>query len=158
MPVARDGSGSGRARMNEQSRIAGSGQAGTTFDRWAEAPGEEYADAMVASMAAGGVDHLFFVSGSEIAFYQESIAKARTRGHKTLRLITVPHEQVALNAALGFAAVTGRPAATAVHVDVGTQHYGGAIHSAWRANQPVLITAGAPPTALTGSLRGARDD
>ena len=54
-------------------------------------------------------------------------------------------------------AVTGRMAATAVHVDVGTQHYGCAIHTARHAGLPVLITAGAPPVSYPDSMRGARD-
>jgi acetolactate synthase-1/2/3 large subunit len=44
--------------------------------RWSEYPGEDWSDALVQSMKLGGIDHLFFVSGSEIAFWQESIAKA----------------------------------------------------------------------------------
>ena len=44
---------------------------------WGEYGADEWSDAMVASMKLGGVDNLFFVSGSEIAFYQESAAKAR---------------------------------------------------------------------------------
>ena len=67
------------------------------------------------------------------------------------------HENAALNAALGYTAATGKPSATAAHVDVGTQHYGSAIHTAWRAGLPVVITAGAPPTGLPGTRRGARD-
>ena len=125
--------------------------------QWVEQPAAEVGDAVVGAMTEGGVDHLFFTSGGEIGFYQEAVAKAQAQGKKTLRLITVPHEHVSLNAALGFAAVSGRPAATAAHVDVGTQHYGGAVHSAWRSGLPVIITAGAPPTAYPGSMRGARD-
>ena len=45
---------------------------------------------------------------------------------------------MALNAALGTAMVRNQPAATAVHVDVGTLNYGGAVHTAWRGNYPVL--------------------
>ncbi|MBT3885636.1 MAG: acetolactate synthase, partial [Rhodospirillaceae bacterium] len=102
---------------------------------------DTYADAIVAAMAAGGIDHLFFTSGSDIGFFQEATSKARVLGHNNpVRLITVPLEHISLNAALGFAAVTGRPAATAVHVDVGTLHYGGAIHTAWRSRLPVLMT------------------
>jgi acetolactate synthase I/II/III large subunit len=125
--------------------------------QWVEQPAAEVGDAVVGSLAEGGVDHLFFTSGGEIGFYQEAVAKAQAQGKKTLRLITVPHEHVSLNAALGFAAVSGRPAVTAAHVDVGTQHYGGAVHTAWRSGLPVIITAGAPPTAYPGSIRGARD-
>ena len=48
--------------------------------RWSEYPGEEWSDAMVQAMKLGGNDHLFFVSGSEIAFWQESIAKGERAG------------------------------------------------------------------------------
>ena len=98
--------------------------------RWSEYPGDEWSDAMVQAMKLGGIDHLFFVSGSEIAFWQESIAKAQERDWTAPKLITVPHESVALNAALGSAMIRNQPAATAVHVDVGTLNYCGAIHTA----------------------------
>jgi acetolactate synthase-1/2/3 large subunit len=124
---------------------------------WTEVPAETVGDALVAAMALGGVDHLFFTSGTEIGFYQEAIAKARAHGRKTPRLITVTHEIACLSAALGYAAVSGKPAATAAHVDVGTQHYGGAVHNAWRSGLPILITAGAPPVSLPGTFKGARD-
>jgi acetolactate synthase-1/2/3 large subunit len=114
-------------------------------------------DALVAAMARGGVDKLFFTSGSELGLYQEAIAKAVAHQQPAPKLILVTHEYVALNAALGYAAASGKPAATAAHVDVGTQHYGAAIHSAMRSGLPVLITAGAPPTAQGGTRRGARD-
>ena len=125
--------------------------------RWQEYPGEDWSDALVQSMKLGGIDHLFFVSGSEIAFWQESIAKANERGWPAPKLVTVTHEAVALNAALGSAMVRNQPAATAVHVDVGTLNYGGAIHTAWRGNYPVLITAGTGPRAYPGSMAGARN-
>ena len=126
---------------------------------WVETPADEVGDAIVAAMAAGGIDHLFFTSGSEIGFYQEAIAKARARGHnKLLRLVTVPHEHASLNAALGYAMVSGKPVATAAHVDCGTLHYGGAVHTAWRSGLPVLMTAGFPPTAYAGTMDGARDE
>ncbi|HEU0075416.1 MAG TPA: thiamine pyrophosphate-requiring protein [Dehalococcoidia bacterium] len=124
---------------------------------WGEYAAEEWSDALVASMKLGGIDNLFFVSGSELAFYQEAIAKATVRGRPAPRLVTMIHEHVALNAAMGNTLVTGRPAATAAHVDAGTFHYGAAIHTAWRGGFPVLITAGTGPRAYPGSMRGARD-
>lgn len=124
---------------------------------WVRVPVDEASDAIVSAMALGGVDYLFFTSGSEIAFYQEAIAKARAHGRAAPRLITMTHEHAGLNAALGYAAVSGRPAATAVHVDAGTFNYGGAIHTAWQSGLPVLMTAGAPPVSYPGSMRGARD-
>jgi acetolactate synthase-1/2/3 large subunit len=123
---------------------------------WTETGAEEWADAIVAAMKLGGVEHLFFVSGSELTFYQEAIAKAHAKGRPAPRLVTMTHEHVALNAALGNAMVRNQPAATAVHVDVGTLHYGAAIHTAWRGGYPVLMTAGTGPRAFPGSMRGAR--
>jgi acetolactate synthase-1/2/3 large subunit len=124
---------------------------------WTEVPAEEYSDAVVAAMALGGIDYLFFTSGSEIMFYQEALAKAKALGRPGPRMVTMTHEHPNLCAAIGYSMYTGKPSATAVHVDVGTQHYGGAIHTASRGNVPVLITAGSPPTAYAGSMRGARD-
>ncbi len=123
---------------------------------WTETGAEEWADAIVAAMKLGGVDNLFFVSGSELTFFQEAIAKAHAMGRPAPRLVTMTHEHVALNAALGNAMARNQPAATAVHVDVGTLHYGAAIHTAWRGGYPVLMTAGTGPRAFPGSMRGAR--
>jgi acetolactate synthase I/II/III large subunit len=127
-------------------------------ENWTTAPADYRGDAIVAAMTAGGVDHLFFTSGSELAFYQESIAKARHHNRPVPRIVTVNHEHVSLNAALGYTAVSGKVSATAAHVDCGTQHYGGAIHSAWRSGLPVLITAGGPPSAYPGSMPGSREE
>lgn len=115
-------------------------------------------EALVAAMSAGGIDHVFFTSGSDIVFFQEAIAKMRAAGGAAIRLVTVPHEHVSLNAALGYAAVSGKPTATAAHADAGTLHYGAAIHTAFRSGLPILITAGAPPTARSGTMRGGRDE
>jgi acetolactate synthase I/II/III large subunit len=112
---------------------------------WVEVPVADNGEAIIAAMAAAGVEFVFFTSGSEIGFYQEAIAKAEAQGRKAPKLISVMHEHTNLNAALGCAAVSGRPVATAAHVDCGTQHYGGAVHTAWHAGLPVLITAGIPP-------------
>lgn len=124
---------------------------------WAAYRTDEWSDAIVAAMKLGGVDHLFFVSGTEINFFQEAIAKAEDRGAPAPRLLTMVHESVALNAALGVAMVSGKPAAAVSHVDVGTFHYGAALHTAWRGGYPVLIMGGTGPRAFPGSMPGARD-
>src|SRR5213079_1763823 len=126
--------------------------------RWGEYAAEEWSDAVVAAMKLGGIDNLFFVSGSEIGFYQEATVKAQQLGRPSPRLVTMMHEQTALNAALGVAMVTGQPAATAVHVDVGTFNYGGGLHTAWRGRYPVLMTAGTGPRAYPGTTIGGRNN
>ena len=124
---------------------------------WVEVPADDNGDAMIAAMAEAGVDYIFFTSGSEIGFYQEAVAKAHAQGRRAPKLITVTHEHANLNAALGYAAVSGKPAVTAAHVDCGTQHYGGAVHTAFHCGLPVVITGGGSPTSYPGSIRGARD-
>lgn len=125
--------------------------------RWTATDADEVSDVIVAAMMVNGVELLFFSSGWEIAFFQEAIAKARAKGKLPPRIITMTHEHAGLNAALGYAAVTGKPAATAVHVDAGTLHQGAAIHTAWHTGLPVLLIAGGAPTSYAGSRRGARD-
>ncbi len=127
-------------------------------EHWGEYAADEWSDAIVAAMKLGGVENLYFTSGTEIAFHQESIVRARTRGWPTPRLISVPHEGVALNAAMGEAMVAGRPTATAAHVDVGTLNYGAGIHTAWRGPYPVLMTAGTGPRAFPGTMPGGRNN
>ncbi len=129
----------------------------TSAHRWAEIPAGDVGDAVIAAMALSGVDHLFFTSGAEIVWYQEAIAKAKAHGLPAPRLITMTHEHASLNAAMGYAAVSGKPVATAAHVDAGSYNYGGAIHTAAHAGLPIMITAGTPPVAYPGSMRGARD-
>jgi acetolactate synthase-1/2/3 large subunit len=128
-----------------------------TAHHWAEIPAGEIGDAIIAAMAAGGIEYLFFTSGAEIVWYQEAIAKAQAQGRAAPRLITITHEHASLNAAIGYAAVSGEPVATAVHVDCGTLNYGGAIHTASHAELPILITAGVGPVSYPGSMRGSRD-
>jgi acetolactate synthase-1/2/3 large subunit len=108
---------------------------------------DEQAEALLASMKLNGIDRLWFVSGTEIAPLQEAAVKNAALGRPAPTIMTMTHESVALGAACGETVVTGRPAATAFHVDVGLLNAGGAIHNADRGRHPVLIMSGVPPTA-----------
>jgi acetolactate synthase-1/2/3 large subunit len=124
---------------------------------WTHCAGDEVADVLVAAMALGGIDHLFFTSGSDILFFQEAVAKAQATGRPTPDIVTTMHETIALNAALGNTMVSGRPAATAVHVDVGTLNYGCALHTAFAGSYPVFMVSGSPAKGYPGTRKGARD-
>jgi acetolactate synthase-1/2/3 large subunit len=112
----------------------------------------------VAALAAGGVEQLFFCSGSDIGFIQEAVAKARATGRPSPALVTVMHEAVALNAATGYSCIARRPAATAVHVEVGTLNYGCALHTARAERAPVMMISGATARAYPGTIRGGRNN
>lgn len=65
---------------------------------------------------------------------------------------------VAMSMADGFARLTGRPQCVLVHVDVGTQMLGCAMHNASVARCPVLVFAGLSPFTLDGEMRGSRTE
>ena len=65
---------------------------------------------------------------------------------------------VALSMADGYARLTGEPQAVIVHVDVGTQGLGAAIHNASCGRAPVLIFAGLSPYTIEGETRGSRTE
>lgn len=117
---------------------------------------DQAAEALAASMKLNGIDRLWFVSGSELAFFQETAVKHGVLGKPAPQIMTMTHENAALAAACGETVVTGRPAAAAFHVECGLINAGGAIHNADRGRYPVLITSGYPPSAEMGSVPGAR--
>lgn len=58
----------------------------------------------------------------------------------------------------GYARVTGKPQCVIVHVDVGTQGLGVAVHNASVGRAPILVFAGLSPFTLEGELRGSRSE
>jgi acetolactate synthase-1/2/3 large subunit len=119
-------------------------------------PAQQAAEALVASMRLNGIERLWFVSGSELAFFQECGVKHRVLGKPAPQVMTMTHENAALAAACGETVVTGRPSAAAFHVECGLINAGGALHNADRGHYPVLIMSGYPPSAEMGSVPGAR--
>jgi len=128
---------------------------GSRREHWMQA--EQAAEAMMASMKLNGIDRLWFVSGTELAFFQETVVKHRALGKPVPDLMTMTHENAALAAACGETVVTRRPSAAAFHVECGLINAGGAIHNADRGRYPVLIMSGYPPSAEAGSVPGARN-
>jgi acetolactate synthase I/II/III large subunit len=119
-------------------------------------PAEQSAEALMASMKLNGIDRVWFTSGSEMGFIQEIAVKHQALGRPTPKVMTMTHEQASLAAACGETVITGRPAATAAHVECGLINAGGAIHNADRGRYPVLMMSGYPPSAEVGSVPGAR--
>jgi acetolactate synthase-1/2/3 large subunit len=114
-------------------------------------------DALTDALVAAGVTHIFINSGTDYPPVIESWAKYEATGKKKPEIIICPHEYAALSAAQGYAQVTGRAAAVFVHVDVGTQNMGGAVHNAFRCRVPVYILAGVSPFTMENELAGGRN-
>jgi len=53
---------------------------------------DEKAEVLMASMKLSGIDHLWFVSGTELTFFQEAFVKNRELGRLTPELMTMTPE------------------------------------------------------------------
>lgn len=106
-----------------------------------------------------GITHVFVNLGSDHPSIIEAMVKGQQekKGHFP-RIITCPNEMVALSMADGFARLTRKPQCVIVHVDVGTQGLGAAVHNASCGRAPVLIFAGLSPITLDGEYRGSRTE
>jgi acetolactate synthase-1/2/3 large subunit len=122
----------------------------------AQAP-MEAAEVYVRALIDQGVDCLFLNPGTDTFPVQEALSKLEQQGERVPRTVLCLFEVVALAAAHGYYAATGRPQAVLVHVDVGTQNLGGMLHDAQRGRAAVLISAGRTPYTSDAGQRGARD-
>lgn len=117
----------------------------------------EAGEVFVRALVAHGVDYLFLNPGTDTIPIQEALSKLAQLGQPAPRTVMCPFELVALAAAHGYYAATGRPQAVLVHVDVGTQNLGGMLHNAQRGRAAVLICAGRTPYTSDPGQRGSRD-
>ncbi len=114
------------------------------------------AQALVQHLVAQRVDWIFLNPGTDTAPIQEAVVALRRQGLPAPRVQVCPDERVAMAAAQGYWLRTGRPQVVIVHVDVGTQALGAALHNAQRTNSGVVIIAGRSPRTFDGSLPGGR--
>jgi acetolactate synthase-1/2/3 large subunit len=117
----------------------------------------EAAEAYVRALVAQDVECLFLNPGTDTIPVQEALSKLEQLGEPVPRTVLCLFELVALAAAHGYYAASGRPQAVLVHVDVGTQNLGGMLHNAQRGRAGVLISAGRSPYTTDPARRGTRD-
>jgi acetolactate synthase-1/2/3 large subunit len=120
-------------------------------------PVESGAEALVALLAANDVKYIFVNPGSDLIPIFEAVAKAKVEGRPTPQLVTCQHESLAMTAALGYFMVTEKPQVVMVHLDVGTQQVGGALHNAQRGRLGVILCAGRSPWTFEGERKGGRN-
>lgn len=77
---------------------------------------------------------------------------------KDVTLTPLPPQMVAMSMADGYARLTGKPQCVIVHVDVGTQGLGAAVHNASAGRAPILVFAGLSPFTQEGEMRGSRTE
>ena len=116
----------------------------------------ETAEGFVEALVSQGVEYLFLNPGTDTFPVQEALRKLESLGRKTPKTVLCLFEIVALAAAHGYYAATGRPQAVLVHVDVGTQNLGSMLHNAQRGRAAVVIVAGRAPYTTDPEERGSR--
>jgi acetolactate synthase-1/2/3 large subunit len=119
---------------------------------------ETAADAWLGLLAARGVEYLFANGGTDFAPVVEAYAKGQSLGWRLPEIVIVPHENMGVAMAHGYAMVTGRPQAMMVHVGVGTANALNGLINASRQNVPILFTAGRTPLTESGALPAARNN
>jgi len=119
---------------------------------------ETAADAWLGLLAARGVEYLFANGGTDFAPVVEAYAKGQSLGWRLPQVVIVPHENMGVAMAHGYAMVTGRPQAMMVHVGVGTANAINGLINASRQNIPILFTAGRTPLTESGALPAARNN
>jgi acetolactate synthase-1/2/3 large subunit len=126
---------------------------------------ETAADAWLGLLAARGIEYLFANGGTDFAPMVEAYAKGQKLGWRLPQIVIVPHENMGVAMAHGYAMVSGRPQAMMVHVGVGTANSLNGLINASRQNVPILFTAGRTPISEGhgaasggGALLGARNN
>jgi acetolactate synthase I/II/III large subunit len=120
-------------------------------------PARNGAEALIQTLTTHGIEYLFLNPGTDTAPVQEAIVALGRDGQPVPTIVSCLYENVALAAAHGYFAVTGRPQAVLVHVDAGTQNLGGNMHDAQRGRGGVIVFAGRTPYTVDGRAPGSRD-
>jgi acetolactate synthase-1/2/3 large subunit len=119
---------------------------------------ETAADAWLGLLAARGIEYLFANGGTDFAPVVEAYAKGQKAGWRLPQIVVVPHENMGVAMAHGYAMVTGKPQAMMVHVGVGTANSLNGLINASRQNVPIFFTAGRTPITESGALPAARNN
>lgn len=115
------------------------------------------AEALLDLLVANGVERVWANLGTDYPAVIEAFARYAAEGRPAPQVVICPHEMVLLSAAQGAAQVSGAAQVCFLHVDVGTQNVGGALHNVYRSRLPILLLAGRSPWTAEGELRGSRD-
>jgi len=111
-------------------------------------------EALLRLLASRGIEHLFANAGTDFAPIIEGWVRSDIFGVAVPKPVTAPHENIAVNMALGHWMVSGKPQAVMVHVNVGTANTVCGLLNAAGANAPILLMAGRTPITEVGTHGG----
>src|ERR1700752_3146398 len=100
-------------------------------------------DALAELLSRLGLRYVALVPGSSYRGLHDSLVNYG--GNREPRMLVCLHEEHAVAIAHGYAKVTGRPMAVAIHSNVGLMHASMAIYNAWCDRVPMLIIGATGP-------------
>jgi acetolactate synthase I/II/III large subunit len=103
------------------------------------------AEAFLEALSAHGVDYLFANPGTDFPPIVEAYCRASRSNTRVPTPLVIPHENLAVAMAHGAYAMTGRPQAVMVHVNVGTANTITNVLNLGRDRIPVIVAAGRTP-------------
>jgi acetolactate synthase-1/2/3 large subunit len=130
----------------------------TASSRNAESAGRKRiaAEAFLQALSEHGVDYLFANPGTDFPPIVEAYSRASRSNAKVPTPLVIPHENLAVAMAHGAYAMTGRPQAVMLHVNVGTANAINNILNLSRDRIPLILAAGRTPIAEKGKF-GSRN-
>lgn len=115
------------------------------------------ADTLLDGLTELGIDYIFGNFGTDYAPMIEAMARRQRDGDSYPETLLIPHENVAIHMAGGYAMATGKAQVVMVHVDAGTANAAMGMHNLFRSRVPVMLLAGRAPYTIRGELPGSRD-
>src|ERR687893_234530 len=103
------------------------------------------AEAFLQALSEHGVDYLFANPGTDFPPIVEAYGRAKRSNAKVPMPLVIPHENLAVAMAHGAYAMTGRPQAVMVHVNVGTANAINNVINLSRERVPLILAAGGTP-------------
>lgn len=98
-------------------------------------------DLVVDMLAALGIEHVALNPGASFRGLHDSLVHSEGAPG----IVQVPHEEIAVGMAHGYAKATGRPMGVAVHDVVGLLHASMALYYAYTDRAPMLVIGGTGP-------------
>jgi len=111
-------------------------------------------EAFLRALADHGVDYLFANPGTDFPPVVEAYTRSKLSNAKVPQPLVIPHENLAMAMAHGTYAMTGRPAAVMLHVNVGTANAISNLINMSRDYVPVILAAGRTPITEKGKFGG----
>ena len=108
-----------------------------------DVPVEWGSDALAELLSRLDLRYIALVPGSSYRGLHDSLVNYN--GNRDPRMLVCLHEEHAVAIAHGYAKVTGRPMAVAIHSNVGLMHATMAIYNAWCDRVPMLIVGATGP-------------